>query len=240
MANSAPTDPKAKSDENPTPAAPVEPPFEEKLRKFWEKNSRTVYALCAVVLLVIIGRGGWEYYERQREAGIESDYQLASTPEKLKAFINANPQHTLSGIAWLRLADEAYSAGNYTDAQTNYQRAADILKNGALGGRARLGAALSQLGLARSSEGEEKLKQIANDSTQLKAVRAEAACHLAILALDAGRNDDAAKWFDQTSSIDMNGIWAQRAMMLRTTLPPTAPAASVTPAAAPTVKIPGK
>lgn len=196
-----------------------------------------VYALCAVILLAIIGRGGLEYYQHQREESLQADYAAATTPDKLKAFIAQNPDHTLAGVASLRLADDAYSAGNYADAQTNYQHAGEILKGTVLGGRALVGAAVSKVNLGQASDAEEKLKQIANDASQLKPVRAEAAYHVATLALDAGRADEATKYLDLVSSVDQSGIWAERALALRTTVPGAAPSApptvSVSPAAKP-------
>jgi predicted negative regulator of RcsB-dependent stress response len=225
MSNPAPIDPKIHAPATSGEAAvPIVPSFEEKLRLFWQKNARTVYALTVVVLLAIIGRGALEYYERQQEAGIQSDYAAATTPEKLKSFINQNPKHTLAGVASLKLADDAYSAGNYTEAQSNFQRAADILKDGPLAGRARLGAAVTKLNIGQAAEGEEKLKLIANDVGQLKPIRAEAAYHLATIALDASRTDDAAKYLELASTVDPMGTWAQQAMMLRGSLP--APAAA--------------
>lgn len=236
MSTPAPLDPKV-----PVPpksaevAVPVAPSFEERLRIFWEKNAKTVYALCVVVLLAIIGRGGFEYYQAQKEAGIQAEYAAATTPEKLKAFINQYPSHTLTAVASLRQADDAYSAKNYAEAVSNYQRAADILKTGPLAGRARLGVAVCKLNQGQAADGEDKLKQIANDSTALKPVRAEAAYHLAALAMDAGRTDDATKYLDLASSVEPDGSWAKRAMMLRTSLP--LPASTPTPAPQPAASV---
>ncbi len=220
MSTPAPLNPKAPtSDVSAEAAAPISPSFEERLRIFWEKNSKTIYALCLVVLLTIVGRGAWEYYQREKEEGIKADYAAATTPEKLKTFINENPNHTLAAVASLRNADEAYTGKNYAEALPNYVRAAEILRTGAFAGRAQLGVAITKVNLGQAAEGEEKLKQIANDNSQLKPVRAEAAYHLANLALEAGRNEDTAKFLDLISTIEPMGSWAQRAMMLRGSLP---------------------
>ncbi|HEU5077859.1 MAG TPA: tetratricopeptide repeat protein [Opitutaceae bacterium] len=227
MANSAPSDPNvpAKTPKgSEAPSTPAEPPFEETLRQFWQKNAKSIYAVCIVVLLAIIGRGGYEYYLRQQEAGVEAEFAAATSPEKMKSFIAEHPKHSLAGVASLNLADAAYANSNYTDAIVNYQRAAEIFKTGPFAGRARLGVAISKLNGGNKAEGEEALKQLANDNSQLKPVRSEAAYHAATLALEAGRTEDAAKFAELATTVDQTGIWAQRAMMLRATLP--APAAS--------------
>lgn len=238
MSTPAPTDPQVPSKDASSQqgSTPIVPPFEERLRMFWEKNAKTVYAVVAAVLIAILAKGGWEYYQQEQERGVQADYAAASTPEKLKTFISQHPGHVLSGVASLRLADEAYSAAKYTDAQLEYQHAVDILKSGPFLSRARLGLAVSKLVGGQKAEGEEKLKQLANDVSVIKPVRAEAAFHYATAALDAGRADDAAKYLDLASTVDQAGVWAQRAMMLRATLPVPAGApadVSTKPAAKP-------
>ncbi len=238
MSTPAPLDPqpphgKSSSSE---PILVLEPTFEDRLRDFWDKHARTIYAVCGAILLAILVRGAIEYYQQEKEAGIRSEYAQAGTPEKLKAFVGQHPEHSLAAAAALKLADEAYSKNNYTEAVQQYQRAVDILKEGPLAGRARLGAAVSKVALGQAAEGEQALRQLANDVAQLKTLRAEAGYHLATLAIEAGRPEDAAKALEQASSVDQMGIWAQRAMMLRATLPVSAAPTPETPAVtAPTV-----
>jgi predicted negative regulator of RcsB-dependent stress response len=238
MTTPAPYDPKAPSNDpatTPEAGVPIGPSFEDRLREFWEKNSKAIYAVCAVVLLAILARGAYQYYEREKEAEIQADYAAATTPEKLKSFISANPEHSLAAAAALTLGDDAYRAGNYAEAATQYQRAADVLKSGPLAGRARLGLAMAKIGQGQTADGEEKLKQLANDVAVLKAQRSEAAYHLASMALEAGRTEDATKYLELAASVDQSGIWAQRAMGLRATLP--APATAPTAVTAPEVSV---
>ncbi|HEY9155326.1 MAG TPA: tetratricopeptide repeat protein [Opitutaceae bacterium] len=222
MANFAPSEPNSPAN------APVEPPMEEKLRIFWEKNSRAILGACLVVLFAVLARGAYNYYLRERELSIEGDYREATTPEKQRAFVDQHPDHALAGLALLQLGDEAYSNTKYTEAQSDYRRAAEILKHGPFAGRARLGVAMAKLDGGDRS-GEQDLKSIENDALELKPVRAEAAFHLATLAAGEGKNDEAIKQFDQVSSLDPTGSWSQRAQMVRNTLP-GASAIPVTPA----------
>lgn len=230
MPTPAPTDPNAS--QNPAPAQSFD---EHKLHDFWVKNSRSIYIFCIIVVAGILAWELYGYYRRGAEKRIGSAYAAATTPEKLKAFATANAGHELAGAAHLRLADEAYSAGNYTQAIASYKAAAGTIKTGPLGGRARLGAAVASLQAGSTADGESQLKQIAGDATQMKAVRAEACYHLATLAVAAGRSDDALKLLEQLNTIEPAGLWAQRALALRASLP--APVAQV---AAPSVSLPAK
>ena len=217
MSTTAPTDPQI-----PSSNVPAAPSFEETLRIFWEKNAKLIYLLCALVLLAVIGKGAFEYSQAQKENGIAKDYGQATTSEKLKSFAAANPDHALSGAAHLRLADEAIEAGKFAEAAASYQKAAAIFKTGPLAGRASLGAAIADVAAGQSSKGEEHLKRLSEDATQLKTVRAEAAYHLGTLYADAGRTDDAVKYLDQVGAIDPASMWAQRSAFRRASLPTAA------------------
>ncbi len=237
-------------DQQPAPvdAAAVSPGFEETLRLFWEKNGKLVIIVCSAVLLAIVARGAYGLVSAQREAGIAAAYGAATTTDQLKTFAAANSGHLLAGAAHLRLADEAFAAGKFADAQSEYGKAAPILKDTLFSGRVQLGLAMAKLNGGDATAGEAALKALLDDVSGLKAVRAEAAYHLAIVATDAGRSEEASKLAEQVMSIDPDSIWTQRALMLRARAAVSAPVAasaapaSATPEAAPAIqfKVDGK
>ena len=206
--------------------------FEDKINLFWKNNRTAVLAICGLVVVGIVGKGVWDYLARQREADIGKAYAAATTPEQLKSFGAAHDGHTLAGIAQLRLADEAYTAGKSADAITGYEKAAAVLKTGPLAVRAKMGRALAKVQAGRTADATADLKQMADDANQFKSVRAEAAYHLTGLAVEAGNAAEAQKLVDQLMQIDPDPqkSWTQRAMMLRATLPATPPPAVAEPA----------
>lgn len=215
-------------------AAVITPGFEETLRAFWEKNGKLVIIICVVVLLAIIGRGAYGVMAAQREAGVAAAYGAAVTSDQLKSFASAHAGHRLAGAAHLRLADEAYAAGRYPDAQSEYGKAAPILKDSVFAGRIQLGLGMAKLNGGDVAAGEAALKALVDDIAGSKAVRAEAAYHRAITAAAAGRADEASTLAEQVMSIDPESIWTQRALMLRARASVQAPTpASVAPASAP-------
>ncbi|HTZ21434.1 MAG TPA: hypothetical protein VMC06_11195 [Opitutaceae bacterium] len=243
------TPPNPKSAATPDVPHPVDS-FAEKLHQFWQRNSLAFQIGCALVLVGILAKGAYDYYARQHENDIERTFALAGTPELLKAFASAHEGHTLAGVAWLTLADNAFKAGNYAEAMADYNQALPLLKDNPLAGRIKLGAAMAQLLSGRAAEGESALNQLADDAKQLKGLRVEAAYQLASNAAAAGKVEDVQKYTEKLMQIDGTSVWAQRAMMLRASMPVTAaapqsaPAAAATPAAAPaggiSIKIPGK
>lgn len=194
-----------------TPSQPA-PDFSARMHAFWEKNRSAIFGLCAAILVVMVGREGWQYFQVKRQASIQEDYvATAGQPAKLAAFAAAHENHPLGGVAWLRLADSQYTTGDFKGAATNYAGAAATLTESAFKSRARLGAAMSQLAGGDMTAGEAALKTLSSDTAVEKVVRAEATCHLASLAQQAGRNDEARKLAEEVGKIDATGLWAQRA-----------------------------
>lgn len=210
------------------------PTFEDKLLIFWEKNGRAVITVVVLVAVGLVARWGFGVFAESRERAIAAEYAAAKDSAALKAFAESQPTAALSGVAHLRLADEAYAAGRFGDAKAEYEAVAKVLTGNVLGERARLGSAVSQLQSGDTAGGQAALEALANDVSFLSPLRGEAAFHLAILAREAGQVSDAKKWVELTLSADPTGFWAQRAMQLRAGLPadpapvaeaPAAPAA---------------
>jgi hypothetical protein len=214
----------------------VAPSFEDRLRLFWQKNSKLVIALLAVILVVVAAKEGWEYLAAEKERGIGEAFAAAVTPAQVKSFIEANPGHPLSGVAHLRTADETYAAGRFSDAIPAYEQATAILRSGPLASRARLGVAMSKLQAGRTADGEAALKAFAADANEIKAFRAEAAYHLASLGSSRGNAADVKIYSDQLMQLDPASPWTQRALALRSTAESDQPNPSD---AAPTITIPG-
>jgi tetratricopeptide (TPR) repeat protein len=216
------------SDPDPSASATqswFELPTEAQLQDFWVKNRNTIYALCAVAILAILARGGYNELAARREAGIEAAFMAATTPAKLQAFVRENDRHPLAGAAYLQLADEAYAGARFAEAQGYYQKVVDVLPGTPFAARAALGRAVCLLQSGQMAEGSAMLQQLAGDANQLPAVRSEAAFHLASMAFAGGKFEDVTKFTDQIMQIDANGVWAQRALLLRMRTPVSATAA---------------
>lgn len=222
---------------NPTPhgadpaATPaVEPGFEEALHAFWAKNRNLILGACVVALLAIVVREGLQYFAAQREKGVQAEFaQVAGQPAKLAAFAEAHPGHALAGVAWLQLADDKFSTGDFTGAVAAYQKAAAGVKNEALQARAKLGVAISQVSGADTTAGTAALKALSTDTNIAKGIRVEAIYHLASLALESGNTDEVRRLVDEATRTDATNTWSARATALLAALP--APGKTADPAA---------
>jgi predicted negative regulator of RcsB-dependent stress response len=211
---------------NPTPedTKPVYvPSLETAIQGFWAKNRQGILIICTVVLLAIIGREAWQYVAAGREQAVQAEYaKIADQSAKFSAFAEANAGHPLAGVAYLRLADEKFTAGDYKTAATHYAKATSSLKNEALFGRAKLGAAMSQLNSGDQTTGEAALKAIGADAALEKGVRAEATYQLTSLAAEAGSSDEVKRLAEEVSKLDPLSSWAQRATLLLASQPAAA------------------
>ncbi|MBL9207624.1 MAG: tetratricopeptide repeat protein [Opitutaceae bacterium] len=229
----------------PVDAAPAVPSFEDKLREFWNDNRVAIFGFCVLVLVVITGKGLWEFYQVQRDNSIAADYAKASTNDQLKAFAASHSGHVLAGVATLRLADDAYTAGKFADAATLYGQAVPVVKTGPLVARAKIGAAVSKLQAGDRTGGETALKTLASDLSLPAGARAEATYHLASIAVEKGDTAGLQTLIEQLNSIAPQSLWSQRALLLRAESTKGAPAAvapeapaAVPAAGAPTVTFP--
>jgi predicted negative regulator of RcsB-dependent stress response len=214
------TPPSAEKQPQDQSAVAIEPGFEIALHAFWERNRSVILAVCVAALLVILGREGWQYFATQHEQGVREEYaKVADRPDQLAAFAAANSDHALAGVAYLRLADSKYAAGDFRAAAEHYQKAAASLKNSALLGRAKVGAAMSLLNGGDKAAGETALKAIGNDVTLPTSARVEADYHLATLALEAGNAAEVSRLVAETGKIDAGNVWSQRATALLTIKP---------------------
>ncbi len=218
--------------------------FEDKMQLFWKKNQTAFYALCGLILLVMIAKEGWDYMARQKDQEVQKAYVAATTPALLKSFAAAQAGHPLGGIAYLRMADDAYKASKAAEAVGDYEQATKTLQDPPLLARAQLGLALAKVQAGKSAEGLGELKKLADDAGQLKGIRAESAYHLTSLAVESVNAVDAQKYVDQLMQIDASSQWTQRAMSLRASLPiapaPVSVPAKDAPAAGVDFKVPGK
>lgn len=200
-------------------AATEAPDFATEVQNFWEKNRRLVLMLCGAVLLAITASEGWRYVSALRERNAQEDFaKAAGSPGGLAGFAAEHPGHVLASVALLQEADGKYAGGDYAAALTGYQKALAVLTNPTLKARARLGVAVSRLGGGDQAAAEADLKALGADAAADKNIRAEAIYHLATLAGEAGRTDEARQQLDELSKLDGNGFWAQRAQQLRASL----------------------
>ena len=78
---------------DPSAAAPIPVPHEERFRQAWERYGNTVYTMCAIVVAGILAKGGWDYLVAQKEFGIQKEFAECTSVEAFRAFASSHPGH---------------------------------------------------------------------------------------------------------------------------------------------------
>ena len=194
------------------------PELEEVVRQFWEKNRSLLLGLVAVILLAILGRSGLAAYEAGQVESTREEFAAADSDDKLKAFATDRSGTVLAGVALLQMADKAFTDGDYSAALSGYDAAAAELSDSVFAARVDLGRAMSQLLGGEATTGQSSLRNLANDTDAAAAIRSEAIYHLAALALSEGNTEEIDALATQIDAISPASNWAQRIMLMRSTL----------------------
>lgn len=214
-------------------ATPAAPALDQVLLTFWEKNRSIVIGVVIGALLVVLGREGWRSFQASQETRRREEFGAATTLAQRLEFARKHEGHALAGVALLAAADEAYSNGDFVPAGQHYAAAVAALQEPVLAGRARLGEGMSALQAGVESKGAEILGRLGDDAAVEKAIRIEALYHLASRAVAAGDHAAARTSLDKLDALEPTGMWAGRAMGLRSRLP------ADESAEAPAVSLPG-
>jgi predicted negative regulator of RcsB-dependent stress response len=202
------------------------PDLEENVHQFLEKNRFTIFAVSVVVVLAIFGRYGWQWMQASQITAEREAFASVSTDGERQAFAAEHTGSQLGGVALLQVADNAFAEGRFDDAIAAYDSAQKTLADGVLGSRIRLGRAMAQIQKGDVDGGQSALRDVANDLSAARSVRAEAAYHLASIAAAKSDGDELAKLVTQLNGINPASTWAQRASILQASLPAVAAADS--------------
>ncbi len=198
---------------------PPDADVEERFNEFWKKNGFGIFVGISLGAVLVLGFQISAYVGAQRESNIQSAYLALETPAERVAFAEEHSRHPLAGMAWLELGDAAYDAGDYSGALGHYERAARALEGTPVAGRARLGAAMSELMLDRREDAKVALNVVASDGRLLAGTRAEAAYHLAVIHWEDENLSAMEEALDLIHDIEGASLWAFRANVLRQRVP---------------------
>mgnify|MGYP006277647307 CR=1 FL=1 len=165
----------------------AELPPEEKIKLWWERNRAALALGVIIALLMVVGFQGLRIYRQSFDAKVQEAWLAIDSEETRLAFAESHGTHPLGSLAYLQLADTAYGEGDYETANSYYEQAGEGAAEPLFQGRARLGYAVTSIHTGALDSGKTLLEKIARDPNELQAVRAEAAYHRAILAIEEGQ-----------------------------------------------------
>ncbi len=198
--------------------ATASPELEEVVQQFWDKNRNLLIGLAAIILLSIVVRNGWAIMQAGQLESAREDYAAATTDEALKTFAADQSGSQLAGAALLKLADNAFKDGRYTDAISGYDAAAAELEGSVFANRISLGRAMAQLKSGDEANAMASLRSLANDTDVSDAVRSEAIFHLAGRAEESGNVAELSELATQLDAVGPGSSWAQRVSLMQASI----------------------
>lgn len=190
-------------------------PPEERIKLWWEKNRAALLAGAILALLAVAGFQGLRLYRQAFDTRVQQAWLETQSTEDRRSFAESYSNHPLAGIAWMQLGDDAYQRDDFSQAAGYYRRAVEALVEPVFLGRARLGAAVAALRSGERDQARSALEAVANDPQGLHAIRAEAAYHRAILAIEDGEQETLERYFDLLTTLRFAEGWISRLQEVR-------------------------
>tara|TARA_B110000438_G_scaffold277533_1_gene300250 strand:+ start:403 stop:1122 length:720 start_codon:yes stop_codon:yes gene_type:complete len=199
---------------------PPDADIEDRFNDFWKKNGTFVFAIIALLAVIVVGSQSVGYIEDRGERKLRDQYAQISSNEARLEFAEKHDNHSLGGLAYLELADQSYRAESFLEASNYYDNAAEVLEesNSILANRSKLGSGMAYL-RAGDSLGLERLEALANNPDAIEAIRAEAAFHHAYAAWEASNLDDAQRSLDLLGTFSTAPEWQALGNDLQSMMP---------------------
>ncbi|MGJ3244297.1 MAG: hypothetical protein ACFE0O_15250 [Opitutales bacterium] len=183
---------------------------EEKLLQFWDRNKGPLITGLVLVVAVIGAVQGLKVMRQSHQAAVQEAWQAATVSGDYATFLATYPEEPLAGLAHLEQGHGAFSEQAYAEAEAAYRAAAPILGDSPLAGRARLGAALALYMQGETDRAAEAFAALAEDTTILDGIRAEAAFNRAIMAIEADEGETFQRYFELIESLPHASAWSNR------------------------------
>jgi hypothetical protein len=196
-----PSDPKAAE----IPASP-----EDRLKAAWERNGNLVYIVLGVLAAAVLAKGGLDYYSAQKELTTQQDYAACSAADMLRAFADSHRGHPLAGWPSSGWPTWPTSPGQVRGGGHGLRPGVADLPQGRSSPAPSWGWPWPRPSREGRTDAEAGLRQILGDDEQLKAIRCEAAYHLASLEVSQGRRARSRSLTDQLMQIDPSSPFAER------------------------------
>jgi predicted negative regulator of RcsB-dependent stress response len=153
---------------------PPDADAEERFNEFWKKNGSSVFAAIAVGAVIVIGTQTWRHLQAKAELETRQEFGQAQSTEVLETFAQEHDDHSLAGLAYLKLANEAFERGEFSGGGRRLPAGHFAPRGTPLLGRATLGAAVSTLRAGDAAAGATALREILNNESFQPATRTEA------------------------------------------------------------------
>jgi predicted negative regulator of RcsB-dependent stress response len=193
--------------------------LEDQLLVYWNRHKNQLLTVVTVAFLVIVGFQLTKWWRAKSISDRTEAYAEATDDSGKEAFADKFSGTDLGGVAFLELADKAYTDGDFAGAIPLYKKALDSFDMVEFKQRAHLGHAMALFQAGKESEAIKDLEVIANNAQYPDAARAEALYQLSVVDWKNGDFDAMLKRHDRIADLASAGNWQAKASQLQNSIP---------------------
>ena len=197
----------------------AESSVEEQLLVYWNRHKNQIVLGVGVAVILIIGFQVTKWWSAKSVSDRSEAYASASDDSQKEAFADDHSGTDLGGVAYLELADGAYTEGEYASAVSYYEKAFSAFDMIEFKQRAHLGLAMSRLQAGEESNASKDLEAIANNAEYPDAARGEALYQLSVIDWQNGDFVSMLAHQDRIDGLANAGNWQGKALQLQNSIP---------------------
>lgn len=171
---------------------------------FFQKNSRTVLTVTAIVIAVAAMLCFQKLWSTHEISNMEKAYASLKTREDRTHFIKKYKKYPLAGAVSLLLGDEYLEGLEYESAKAAYKNAGTILKHHLLFPRAVIGQAMAEYKSNNTTGAEKLLNSVIYNKKFDEVFRGNAAYALANILKNERKFEQLNSLVEDVNNIDLN------------------------------------
>ena len=197
----------------------AESSMEDQLLVYWNRHKTQIVLGVGVAVILIVGYQVSQWMGAKSVSDRSQAYAEASDDSQKEAFADEHSGTDLGGIAFLELADAAYTEGEYSKAVSLYEKAFKAFDLTEFQQRAHIGLAMARLQAGEEANAAKDLEAIADTAEYPDAARGEALYQLSILDWKNGDFVSMLAHQDRIDGLVNAGNWQGKALQLQGSIP---------------------
>ena len=197
----------------------AESSMEDQLLVYWNRHKNQIVLGIGVAVILIIGFQLSKWWSAKSVADRSQAYAEANDDAQKESFADSHSGTDLGGVAYLELADNAYTEGEFSSAVSFYEKAFNAFDMVEFKQRAHLGLAMSRLQAGEEANAAKDLEAIADNAEYPDAARGEALYQLSVIDWQKGAYDSMLAHQDRIDGLANAGNWQGKALQLQNSIP---------------------
>lgn len=197
----------------------AESSVEDQLLVYWNRHKNQIILGVGVAVVLIVGYQVSQWMSAKSVADRGQAYSEASEGSEKESFADKHSGTDLGGVAYLELADKAYTDSEFSSAVSFYEKAFKAFEMTEFKQRAHIGLAMSRLRGGEEANAAKDLEAIADNADYPDAARGEALYQLSILDWKNGDYVSMLSHQDRIDGLENAGNWQGKALQLQSSIP---------------------